>query len=353
VILRSEKIHETHVQIDSILYTPFVYANVPPPMAACTIPLSKPTPSHVILTNGSLATLTAQGHIDVWSVSARSSNQLWSVDIPGNWRQIVCNRNYFILGHRDDRDVVATFNANGLIEEQIMPGNGGRLLYDHDNVEKSYEASNVVWQSRNGELHAGKIIHPCNNINGANEIIVSCGLVSPAIAMFPEFCSNAERICINSSSIPILIGLTSSGTLYGVGQTFPSKTTSQNQESSSSLDSPYLTLAASVGSIFLASNFVIYSTTGVPCDGIFISLDEIFNTINDNLGNPDCDWTAIRKAFEDRKDRWERRRIERGSRIVTAIPSTMALVLQMPRGNLETVYPRPLVLAAVGKDLDE
>ncbi|WFD19831.1 Putative elongator complex protein 1 [Malassezia caprae] len=46
------------------------------------------------------------------------------------------------------------------------------------------------------------------------------------------------------------------------------------------------------------------------------------------------------------------RRVERGSRIVTTVPSTMALVLQMPRGNLETVYPRPLVLDVIRAHID-
>jgi elongator complex protein 1 len=49
----------------------------------------------------------------------------------------------------------------------------------------------------------------------------------------------------------------------------------------------------------------------------------------------------------------ERRRVERGSRIVTAIPSAMSLVLQMPRGNLETVNPRPMVMATIQADIDE
>ncbi|RMY09186.1 hypothetical protein D0868_04380 [Hortaea werneckii] len=41
------------------------------------------------------------------------------------------------------------------------------------------------------------------------------------------------------------------------------------------------------------------------------------------------------------------RNVERGAKIVTVIPSTFALILQMPRGNLETIYPRALVLAGV------
>lgn len=48
----------------------------------------------------------------------------------------------------------------------------------------------------------------------------------------------------------------------------------------------------------------------------------------------------------------ERRRVERGSRIVTSIPSAMSLVLQMPRGNLETINPRPMVMVAIQADVD-
>ena len=47
------------------------------------------------------------------------------------------------------------------------------------------------------------------------------------------------------------------------------------------------------------------------------------------------------------------RSIERGARLVTVIPSISALVLQMPRGNLETIYPRALVVAAIRRDIDE
>ena len=46
------------------------------------------------------------------------------------------------------------------------------------------------------------------------------------------------------------------------------------------------------------------------------------------------------------------RRVERGSRIVTVVPHDTRLVLQMPRGNLETISPRALVLSCVRRHLD-
>ncbi|KAF2418240.1 elongator complex protein 1 [Tothia fuscella] len=45
------------------------------------------------------------------------------------------------------------------------------------------------------------------------------------------------------------------------------------------------------------------------------------------------------------------RSIERGARLVTVMPSAYSLILQMPRGNLETIYPRALVLAGIRKSI--
>jgi elongator complex protein 1 len=47
------------------------------------------------------------------------------------------------------------------------------------------------------------------------------------------------------------------------------------------------------------------------------------------------------------------RSIERGAKLVQVMPSSFSLVLQMPRGNLETIYPRALVLAGIRKSIDE
>ncbi|XP_005092172.1 elongator complex protein 1 [Aplysia californica] len=46
------------------------------------------------------------------------------------------------------------------------------------------------------------------------------------------------------------------------------------------------------------------------------------------------------------------RRVERGSRIVTVVGNDTKLVLQMPRGNLETIHPRALVLSTLKHLLD-
>lgn len=47
------------------------------------------------------------------------------------------------------------------------------------------------------------------------------------------------------------------------------------------------------------------------------------------------------------------RTIERGAVLITVIPSTYAVVMQMPRGNLETIFPRILVVAGVRNHLND
>lgn len=47
------------------------------------------------------------------------------------------------------------------------------------------------------------------------------------------------------------------------------------------------------------------------------------------------------------------RSIERGARLITVSPSIYAVTLQMPRGNLETIYPRALVLAGIRQHIDD
>lgn len=47
------------------------------------------------------------------------------------------------------------------------------------------------------------------------------------------------------------------------------------------------------------------------------------------------------------------RSIERGARLVTAIPSSLCIILQMPRGNLETIFPRAMVLAGIRRLIEQ
>ena len=98
-------------------------------------------------------------------------------------------------------------------------------------------------------------------------------------------------------------------------------------------------MAINAISFVITPNFAIFTTTAH--EAIFAprsSLSRLFDQPNGSSKEIPEDWTI--------------RKVERGSRIVVAVPSSMSLVLQMPRGNLETINPRPLVMEVVKHDLD-
>jgi elongator complex protein 1 len=43
----------------------------------------------------------------------------------------------------------------------------------------------------------------------------------------------------------------------------------------------------------------------------------------------------------------DERQLERGSRLVTTVTNQTAVVLQLPRGNLEIIHPRALVIGKI------
>jgi elongator complex protein 1 len=145
------------------------------------------------------------------------------------------------------------------------------------------------------------------------------------VAKLPEFCLHSQSVSLASLdpdfAMTIYIGLGSSSKLH----------IASNQSAH--------VLASNATSFAIASGFVIYTTTAH--EATFAPLDALRTllSISDSeLKDPPADWP--------------RRRVERGSRIVVAVSSSMSLVLQMPRGNLETINPRPLVMEVVKQDLD-
>lgn len=121
----------------------------------------------------------------------------------------------------------------------------------------------------------------------------------------------------------IVIGLSQSGKLHIVDESYGKRT-----------------LATNVNSFALTPDFLIFTTTTHVSH--FAPLPELVtllaaSSVSDDVMTP--------------LPEWETRRVERGSKIITVVPSAMALVLQMPRGNLETINPRPLVMEIVKRDI--
>ncbi|KAI7903384.1 IKI3 family-domain-containing protein [Cokeromyces recurvatus] len=136
------------------------------------------------------------------------------------------------------------------------------------------------------------------------------------IEQFPDFCPwiATARIGISSKEYAV-IGLTDRSKLYINDNLISSEATS----------------------FYLRGAWLVFSTTRHTAR--FLSLDS--SSIND-LSLPD----DTNDAYDETS-----RRLERGSKIVIATQHKPNLVLQMPRGNLETISPRAFVLAAIREDL--
>lgn len=112
-----------------------------------------------------------------------------------------------------------------------------------------------------------------------------------------------------------------------------------------------VSLASNANSFAIASGFVIFTTAAH--DAQFVPVTTLVKHMR-NMKKEEDDLSPENgtSTMQLSSDTWEKRRVERGSRIVTVVPNTTNLILQMPRGNLETINPRPLVMEVVKTDLD-
>ncbi|KAL3973448.1 hypothetical protein ACER0C_024655 [Sarotherodon galilaeus] len=101
-------------------------------------------------------------------------------------------------------------------------------------------------------------------------------------------------------------------------------------------------LASSVSSFAICNDFLLITTHSHTCRCLQLSTLTVKGLqaalASDGGQNDQNDETL--------------RRVERGSRIVTVVPQDTRVILQMPRGNLETIHHRALVLAQLRKWLD-
>lgn len=87
-----------------------------------------------------------------------------------------------------------------------------------------------------------------------------------------------------------------------------------------------------------STGFLSYVTLGSRSQLRFLPLDILANF--DPLMGSDDNLEMLGEGYEPRN-------VERGSRLVSILPDKITAVLQLPRGNLEAVYPRALLLPRI------
>jgi elongator complex protein 1 len=153
------------------------------------------------------------------------------------------------------------------------------------------------------------------------------------LSSFPEFCFYGQAVSVVSDGQQTILffGLSTRSRLC--------VTVSRHKEA--------LVINSAATSFVVAGSFLIYLTTAH--ESIYAPLADIASVLTVDGNGDESSSPTLR--FASVSSTWEKRRVERGSRIVTAVPSTMNVVLQMPRGNLETINPRPLALEVIRLDL--
>ncbi|KAA1107101.1 hypothetical protein PGT21_002152 [Puccinia graminis f. sp. tritici] len=136
-------------------------------------------------------------------------------------------------------------------------------------------------------------------------------------------CIQPTTIIPTDSNLACALGLTASGKLHF------------NQE-----------LVANDCSSFTTDlDYLMYTTSSHQLK--FIELSGVFRSDKDS---PDLIETAFKQSQPARFTPSMVRAVERGSVIVCSVPSSMKVMLQMPRGNLEAIHPRPMVLRSICLD---
>lgn len=114
-------------------------------------------------------------------------------------------------------------------------------------------------------------------------------------------------------------------------------------------------ISSNVNSFLLTSDHLIFTTTKNLIKFVHIS----------DISSGDGKLSSFSSTFHllilkdldippDTPEEDERcRSIEHGATIVTASPSTFKVALQMPRGNLEVICPRALVVAGIRRCIDQ
>ncbi|KAG0700203.1 pol II transcription elongation factor [Suillus ampliporus] len=337
----------------TILLTPFRTQNVPPPMSSHQLLVNTPAdassghmflsqvPAHMSLSHSYdlLSAVWQQGHVMMWALQTRTTLGreavmnpilIWSASLPREF----CQCRQVLVSSKDDGDERRTISVAILGSD--VSGNDLISIHDFEHVTlplasiSSTRITKVSLQQKNGRLIPHELPEHLawQAPDGCIFQVHSQEESYSQICSFTELCPSSQRV-----DAQLFVGLSAGGKVY---------TAIPSAES--------VLLASSVNSFTVASGFVIFTTTSH--DVQFAPLESVVAALTSGQVNDVSSTGDENKTGELVPQAWEKRRVERGSRIVTAVPSTMSLVLQMPRGNLETINPRPMVMEVVKSDLD-
>ncbi|OWZ30446.1 elongator complex protein 1, partial [Cryptococcus neoformans AD2-60a] len=316
-----------------LLITPFRTQNTPPPMSSYHLTLPS-TPVHACLSNwqDTAAAVFTNGQVMVWKLDTRLPEPRPEAG-PGSGSKLkrggkvaepVVVLEKKVEGKRVIRNLALGPRGKVAVLSLALAvdgtDQGGRVNVfggegeqgEDEEVEVESDVERILWTDQ------GNILV----LNGQKRLYSRKSL------------SSKEPIDITLPSQPTSI-LLAGRLLFTLSPTSKLHMTA--------LTAPFASVSLAqqpVTSFTLTSSFLIYTTTSHFAHfAPLVILERLAN--GDDLGG-----VGVGNELK-----WEERRVERGAKIVVASESEMSLVLQATRGNLETIYPRPMVLQVVKRDV--
>lgn len=310
--------------------TPLAISNVPPPMAfrelkvdenVNSFAISKNNNKFAVLSNNSILfakySLKAQDIPNI--VSKLTKDELY----PGNeivFRQVCFCGNRYV----------------GVLVDNLS--NGGMTNIIIIDLEKITEPKilTVLNTPMKVILMRSYFDYSCITFECVNSTIFKVDvqdLKIKQIGQLAQLCYEYSVIEHADSSKRVVFGLTAGGRFYANRNEISSAVTSFKVTKDHLL---FTTAQHQLRFVHLNNDFDVYK---VANDVLFSSSKEA--VVNHNNNNEHT------VTFEDERIR----AIERGSLLVSVSPSHFLVVLQAPRGNLETIYPRIMVLSDIRKNI--
>ncbi|KAJ2551121.1 putative elongator complex protein 1 [Coemansia sp. RSA 1933] len=308
-----------------LLYTPFSYANVPPPMALYTVETTLPATHLEFAAFGSgndFAVLLADRRTVLlyeckYAKTVQEGEppkQIARISIPGEvsvrqiaWparEQLVC------LG-------VSGGDCGDVVSVVEIGDPGAVAVRKQQSVERSVRISAAP--------HAGAMVL-VESAAGSVSFLAAETDELTAVSKLPVMCPDIDAAC-DDRTTPVVVGRSERNQLFA---------------------NDHL-ISAACSSFYLRNDLLVFTTTTHLVR--FIPVHSLTTAFVDETA---VAASAANETTNRSGSGYDEscRRVERGSTIVLASPVDDRIVFQMPRGNLETVRPRALVLASARRSLE-
>ncbi|XP_026136123.1 elongator complex protein 1-like isoform X1 [Carassius auratus] len=324
---------------DKVLVTTFRQCVIPPPM--CAFELQLPVPVNLVTfrsqaqRTNELAALTADGHIHVYGPGGGAENG----GVPGvsGFKVIsaplVLRKTYRVT--MDQEEPLTLRLLLWLKDDLFLAVAHGRYLTRLLKLTPSdSQDPKDTLEIRSDVPVDGFVISLCHSLrNGTVALQLDDGQIRKVHTDSSELSLtewkdssgntiNFPRPCVQTALCTLsgeehLIGLTERSHLY-IGDSL---------------------VASNISSFVVYDDFLLLTTHSHMCHCLNLSTLSVKGLQSALSSDANQNDETVRK-------------VERGSRIVSVVPQDTRLILQMPRGNLETIHHQALVLAQLRKWLD-